>query len=230
MLTCLIIDDDAVSRKHLMHLCEKTGNIDVKGVFESALDALSTLSRKKVDFLLLDIEMPELTGVELIRMLDQIPQVIITSSKEEYAVEAFELADKVLDYLVKPVTLSRFIQAIQRVKKPELQAPIKEAESFIFIKSEGKLIRVDIDDLLFVETVGDYLVFQTSTKKHLVHSTLKHMDEKLTHPNMLKVHRSYIVNVSKIIDIEENSVLIGKKVIPVSRANKAALLDRINPL
>jgi DNA-binding LytR/AlgR family response regulator len=230
MITCLIIDDDPVSRKHLMHLCEKAGEIEVKGVFESAIDALGTLSRKKVDFLLLDIEMPELTGIELIRMLDQIPQVIITSSKEEYAVEAFELADKVLDYLVKPVTLSRFMQAIQRVKKQELETPTAESDSFIFIKSEGKLIRIDIDDLLFVETVGDYLVFQTTSKKHMVHSTLKQMNEKLTHPNMLKVHRSYIVNVSKIIDIEENSVLIGKKVIPVSRANKASLMDRINPL
>ena len=100
-----------------MHLCEKSGDIDVKGVFESALDALGTLSRKKVDFLLLDIEMPELTGVELIRMMDQIPQVIITSSKEEYAVEAFELADKVLDYLVKPVNPKELIQAVNTASK-----------------------------------------------------------------------------------------------------------------
>lgn len=227
-MRCLIVDDEEMSRTNLQLLCEKIEDLEIMGICKNALDAFQWLQKDSVDLLFLDIEMPGLTGIELVRNASELPLVIFTTSKTDYAAEAFDLKELVVDYLIKPVTLPRLLKALERVRKLSVTPPIVAGLSYIFIKTDKRLVRIDLEDLLYVETVGDYVLFKTKDQQHIVHSSLKGIDEKLQHPNFLKVHRSYIVNLTKIVDIEENTLVIEKKVIPVSRAHKGLLMQKIN--
>jgi two-component system response regulator LytT len=227
-MRCLIVDDEEMSRTNLQLLCEKIEDLEIVGICKSALDAFQWLQKDSVDLLFLDIEMPGLTGIELVRNASELPLVIFTTSKTDYAVEAFDLKELVVDYITKPVTLPRLLKALERVRKLNVTPPIVTGLSYIFIKTDKRLVRIDLEDLLYVETVGDYVLFKTKDQQYIVHSSLKGIDEKLQHPNFLKVHRSYIVNLTKIVDIEENTLVIEKKVIPVSRAHKGLLMQKIN--
>ncbi|MBA4058596.1 MAG: DNA-binding response regulator, partial [Marivirga sp.] len=149
-------------------------------------------------------------------------------SKKEYALEAFE--HRVTDYLHKPVQLSRLIKAVESAREILGKNRTKETDE-IYVKAEGRLLRVDLREVLFIESLGDYVVFNTEKKeKIIVHSTLKNIDEKISNPRFLKVHRSFIVNLSKIIDIQETNLVVKDKVIPISRAHKAELLNHIKLL
>lgn len=229
-MKCLIVDDDKMSRLSLEKLCQKIDGLTVAGTCADGLEALQFLSNNTIDLLFLDVEMAELSGVELIQSSEQLPLVVFISSKKEYAAEAFEFKELVVDYIIKPATLPRLLKAMERVKGKIQEKDSAQVKDYIFIRSDGRFVRISLDDLLYVENVGDYVMFKTNEEKYLVHGTLKTIAEKLQHPNFLKVHRSYIINLSKIVDIEDNSVLIDKKVIPVSRAHKNLLLERIDPL
>lgn len=229
-MRCLIVDDNEMSRVALQNLCQRIEDLEVVAICESALEAMDLLKKEPVDLLLLDIEMPEVTGLELVQSLEQVPLIIFTTSKSEYAVDAFELKEWVVDYLTKPIKLPRLIKAIesaQKMLKGEEAIPVK---NYLFIRSEGKLVRIDIKDLLFIETVGDYVRFKTEANSYLMHGTIKSVDARLQHPDLLKVNRSFIVNLSKVKDIVDHSILIGGKIIPVSRAHRSLLLKRINPI
>ena len=228
-MKCLIVDDDKLSRVSLERLCQKMDNLTVVGTCANGLEALDFLSKNDIDLLFLDVEMPELTGVELLKSSTQLPMIIFISSKKEYAVEAFEFNELVADYIPKPATLPRLLKAMERVKKKLDSNDTAGGKDYIFVRSDGRFARIKLDDLLYVENVGDYVLFKTKEEKFIVHGTLKNIAEKLQHPDFLKVHRSFIVNLSKIVDIQDNSVLIDKKIIPVSRAHRNALLDKIDP-
>jgi DNA-binding LytR/AlgR family response regulator len=192
---------------------------------------MTYLQTESLDLLFLDVEMPGITGIDLIRNMDHLPLVIFISAKKEYAADAFEYRDLVIDFITKPVTLPRLVNSVNKARQIQLSTVAEKSHrDYMFIKSEGRLVRIDYKDLLYLETVGDYVLFKTSGKQHLVHSSLKKIDARLSHPDFMKVHRSYIINLSKIIDFEDNSVLIGKKIIPVSRAFKAELYKRLSPL
>lgn len=226
----LIVDDDKLSRLSLEKLCQKIEGLTVAGTCADGLEALTFLSNNTIDLLFLDVEMAGLSGVELIQSSEQLPLIVFISSKKEYAAEAFEFKELVVDYIIKPATLPRLLKAMERVRQRMQEKESPAVKDYIFIRSEGRFVRINLDDLLYVENVGDYVLFKTNQDKHLVHGTLKTIAEKLQHPNFLKVHRSYIINLSKIVDIEDNSVLIDKKVIPVSRAHRNLLLERIDPI
>lgn len=229
-MNCLIVDDDRMSKIALEKLCEKIDNLTVAGTCPNGLEALEFLSKNTIDFLFLDVEMAGLSGLELIQSSEQLPLIVFISSKKEYAADAFDFKELVVDYITKPATLPRVLKAIQRVKqKLKTRAPLI-VKDYIFIKADGRLIRVSLKNLLYVENVGDYVLFQTVDGKFLTHATLKNIAEKLQHPDFMKVHRSFIVNLSKIVNIEDNSVLINKKVIPISRAHRNQLLERIDPI
>ena len=223
MLRCIIVDDDKMARLSLKRLCEKVDFVEVVQVFESALEALQALPNLTVDLLLLDIEMPDFTGIDLIKQLEKSQQVIFTTSKKDYALEAFE--QKATDYLIKPVTLPRLLQAFERAKGQK--ANLGGAAEEIFVKANRRYVRIKLDNILYVETKGDYVVFRTEKESLIVHSTLKNIESQLDPEKFVKVHRSYIVNLSRIVDIEEGTLVIEDKVIPISRAQKPILMDRI---
>lgn len=229
ILNCIIIDDDLMARKSLEHLCKKIDYLNILKVFEHAQDGLDFLASTSVDLIFLDIEMPDITGLEFIEKAQILPQVIFTTSKAEYAYDAFEY--QATDFLKKPIAFPRFTQAIEKAKEIQQQNNEYKANSReVYIKENSRYIRLPYDDILYFENVGDYVKIQTSDNSHIIHSTLKAIDEKLQSFEFLKVHRSYIVNLRKIKDIEENTLVIEKKVIPISRANKPLLMGKLNLL
>lgn len=229
-MRCLIVDDDKMSRLSLEKFCQKIEGLTIAGTCADGLEALEFLAKNKIDLLFLDVEMPGLTGVELLKSSKQLPLIIFISSKKEYAAEAFEFTELVVDYIPKPATLPRLLKAMERVKEKVHENNADLVKDYIFVRSDGRFVRINLTDLLYVENVGDYVLFKTETAKHLVHATLKNIAIKLQHPDFLKVHRSFIINLSKIVDIQDNSVLIDKKIIPVSRAHRHLLLEKIDPL
>lgn len=228
-MNCLIIEDEKMSKEALFALCDKVGGIQVEAV-ENVVDARKILSQKSFDLVLLDIGLPEINGVEFLRIGMTLPPVIIISANEKYALEAFEL--DVIDYLKKPVSLSRFMQAIDRFKLrtiiPTDGVNSSDKAENIFVKSEGKIIRIPLNDILALESMRDYVIFRLSKGKHLVHTTLKNVEEQLKDDDrFIRVHRSYIINRSHINDIQENSIVVQGLVVPVSRSHKPFLMDKI---
>lgn len=227
LLKCIIVDDDLMARKSLEHLCKKVKELDVLGSFEHAQEGLDFLATETVDLIFLDIEMPEMSGLEFVEHVKILPQVIFTTSNIEYAYDAFEY--QATDFLKKPLALPRFIQAIEKAKDIQQQNQEYKANAReVYVKEGSRYTRLPFEEILYFENVGDYVKIQTHTGSHIIHSTLKSIDGKLSSAEFMKVHRSYIVNLKKIKDIEESTLVIEKKVIPISRANKPILMGMLN--
>lgn len=227
-LRCIIVEDEVMARKSLQRLCEQHESLDLVSVFENAEDALVFLSTEKVDVIWLDVEMPGLSGFDLLENLTAIPQVIMTTTKTEYAFDAYQY--QVTDYLKKPIMLPRFKMAVDKVL--ELNArktSVSTQRQEIYVKSEGRYIRLPYSEILYIENIGDYVKIFTQDNSYIIHTTMKYLEEKLG-GQFLRVHRSFIVHLDKIVDIEENNLVIAKKVIPISRANKPELMNRLNML
>ncbi|MDB5278688.1 MAG: DNA-binding response regulator [Ferruginibacter sp.] len=225
-LTALIIDDEPIARNFLERYCEKTGTIDVVGSFSDSESAYSYLQQNEVDILFLDVEMPGDSGFQLLDRLIVMPKVILTTSKTDYAYDAFQY--KVTDYLKKPFTYIRFQEAVGKVNESFEDKKETPKQEDIFIKSNGKLIRLNYDDILYIESLGDYVKYCTFDKKYVTHSTLKAVEEKMNKGCFMKVHRSYIVNLRKINNIEDYTLYIGDSVIPISKMLKTEVMGRIN--
>lgn len=225
-LKAIIVDDEPIARNFLERYCDKNGNIEVAGSFPSASSALDFLKLNEIDIIFLDVEMPDINGFQLIDQLQYLPKIILTTSKTDYAFEAYQY--NVADYLKKPFTYNRFADAVSKVIDKEVQAPPNANQEDIFIKADGKLTRLSYGDILYIESVGDYVKYITGTKHYLTHSTLKEVEEKMNRNHFIKVHRSYIVNLRKIKDIQDHSLVIEGKVIPISKAHKPDVLLRIN--
>ena len=225
----VLIDDDQVSLVVLENYCLKSGMIEVAGKFTDPAEALIYLRSNVIDLVFLDVEMPEISGFQLMDQLTYSPKIILTTSKTDYAFTAFQY--EVSGYLQKPVTYDRFIRAVGKIA--EEKPVIKEDQATgddIFIRSDSKLIRLSLDEILFVECIGDYVRYVTGDKKIISHTTMKVVQEKLDPARFLKVHRSYIVNTRKIKDIQDNTLLINGNVIPISRAHKAEVMQRLRIL
>jgi DNA-binding LytR/AlgR family response regulator len=170
--------------------------------------------------------MPGASGFDLMDRLVYTPQVILTTSKTEYAYDAFQY--NVTDYLKKPFTYQRFLEAVQKVEKKKEEDESTASNDHIFIKADGKLIRLLNDDILYIESMGDYVKFITAEKKYITHNTIKNLETKVDALRFMKVHRSYIVNLSRIDDIQENMLYIKGMMIPISKAHKSKVLQKIN--
>ncbi len=216
----------------MKQLASHVDQLHVSGECASAIEAYNILQKEKIDLLLLDIEMPGMNGIELTRNIGKKgPIIIFTTAKKDYAVEAFEL--HVADYLIKPVTPSRFLQAIERAKEVQ-QANSRELHDtdneFVFIRDSGILKRIKLDDILYLEAMGDYVKLHTQQKFHAVHSTLKAIEERLPDTKFMRVHRSYIVALDKIEAIQDGAIIISKNAVPVADAYRAALNGKLNLL
>jgi DNA-binding LytR/AlgR family response regulator len=231
-MKCIIVDDNKMARMALKQLVSQVPGLDLVAECNDAAETLNALNSNQVDLLLLDIEMPGVTGIDLTRKLgNNKPLIIFTTAKKDYAVEAFEL--NVVDYLVKPIALPRFKQAIEKAQETldsNKQEVKVEEQGFVFVKDNGILKRIAIDDILFLEAMGDYVKVHTPQKFHVVHATLKSIEEKLPSSKFIRVHRSYIVAINKIDYIQEGTISIGKTTIPVADTHKANLNKRLNLL
>ncbi|MFD1017347.1 LytR/AlgR family response regulator transcription factor [Winogradskyella rapida] len=238
-MNCIIIDDEATARAIIGQLCASEDSLNILEEFPNAMQAIKFLNQHDVDLIFLDIHMPDFTGFDFIETLKNLPKIILTTSDPQFAIQAFEY-DCIVDYLVKPITPARFKKAIQKVAAsshrptPSEKLTSEKEESTsgndLYVNIDRRLIKIDIPSVYLVEAKGDYIQIKTEDKNYTVHSTLKKIADKLPDSLFLKVHRSYIINVDKIIDIEDNSVLIKKDVIPVSRSNRPELMKRLNLL
>lgn len=225
-LKCIIVDDEPLARSFLERYCQKQGNLEVMGSFPDSEAALTYLSSNEIDILFLDVEMPNATGFDLLDKLMYMPKVILTTSKTDYAFDAFQY--NVADYLKKPISYNRFQESITKITDSLNNTTVETNKDDIFIKTDGKFIRLSYQDILYIESMGDYVKYFTMAKHYLTHSTLKAVEEKMNPKQFMKVHRSYIVNMSKIKDIQDNTIVIDTKVIPISKALRPDVMIRIN--
>ncbi|SEP79241.1 LytR/AlgR family response regulator transcription factor [Neolewinella agarilytica] len=230
-MKCIIIEDEVMARKSLEHLCAKVDTFEMVGVFEDANQAVETVDKGDIDLMFLDIELPGMSGIEFLEQLPYLPQVVFTTSNTDYAFEAYQY--DVTDFLKKPITLQRFLKAVEKIelREKELKAiAYASATHEIYIKSDGRFIRLPFENILYFENTGDYVKVVTNKETHVIHGSLKSIDHRIKNPRFLKIHRSYIVNMDKIKDIEDNTLVVGSKVIPISRAHKPILMRSINLL
>jgi DNA-binding LytR/AlgR family response regulator len=238
-MNCIIIDDEATARAIIGQLCTNIPSLKVLEDFPNAMQAIKYLNSNEIDLIFLDIHMPDFTGFDFIDTIKNPPKIILTTSDPNFAIQAFGY-DCIVDYLVKPITPERFKKAIDKaeaIKPKPIETKSKSSGQLetssgndLYVNIDRRLIKIDIPSIYLVEAKGDYIQVKTDDKNYTVHSTLKKIEEKLPDDLFLKIHRSYIINVDKIIDIEDNSVLIKKEVIPVSRSNRPELMKRLNLL
>jgi DNA-binding LytR/AlgR family response regulator len=237
-MNCIIIDDEATARAIISQLCSNVKDLTILEEFPNAIQAIKYLNQNEIDLIFLDIHMPDFTGFDFIETLKNPPKIILTTSDSNFAIQAFEY-DCIIDYLVKPISLERFQKAIQKAKdKPnksnESSSSNEKVEMIsgndLYVNIDRRLIKIDIPSIYLIEAKGDYINVKTEDKNYTVHSTMKKIEDKLPESLFLKVHRSYIINIKKIVDIEDNSVLIKRDVIPVSRSNRPELMKRLNLL
>jgi DNA-binding LytR/AlgR family response regulator len=231
-MTALIIDDNKIARATTRQLAGKVADISVIAECSSAMDAYNLLLSQPVDLLLLDIEMPGMTGLELTKnLVNKRPVIIFITSKKEYAADAYDL--NVVDYVVKPISSSRFIQAIDKAREVlesnREEVKIKEDE-FIFIRDSNIVRRLKLDKILYAEAMGDYVKLYTPEKFYAIHTTLKAVEERLPSSNFLRVHRSFMVAINKIDSIESGVLTVNGKPIPVADAYRNTLNKRMNIL
>jgi len=230
LMNCLIVDDNPIARATLSQLATHVSDLIVVGECCDAMEAYNYLQSNDVDILFLDIEMPEMSGLELTRNLNNKGMVIIfTTSKKEYAVEAFEL--NVADYLIKPFTPARFLQAVGKAR--EILGSKKDNvqlldEEFIFVRDSNIMRRLKFDDILYAEAMGDYVKFYTAQTFYAIHGTLKSAEERLPVAKFMRVHRSYIVAIRKIDTFQEGGLVVGGRYVPVADSYRKALNKRIN--
>jgi len=226
-MNCIIVDDDELSRAAIRNCVERTDYLNLIGECNDAIDAQKLIRDNQVDLMFLDVEMPEMSGLEFIKNVEVSCQVIIVSAKKEYAVDAFEY--NVTDYLLKPINYGRFLKAVEKARLiyENVQS---EGSNSLLIKQESKLVKLDLENIFYIEAFSDYVNIYTKSARYTVLSTMKAIESKLPSSAFMRVHRSYIVRLDKITVIEENTIVLNDKLIPVSRSNKEGLVRRLNIL
>ena len=233
-MKCILIDDEKTALTILEKWCSKVAWLEVEACFSNAIDAIKYINQNEVDLVFLDLHMPDFSGFDVLQTLTNPPKIIVTTSDREFAIEAFEHS-QIVGYLVKPIAFSSFekaIEKIERVQQPSVSDSLSKTEvtENLFVTVNKKLIKVHIPKILLIEAKGDYIHLKTKEKNYLVHATLKKIEKKLPQHLFFRVHRSFIINLSSIVDIQDNSVLIEKQIIPVSRKNRTLLLKSLNKL
>ncbi|GGG64141.1 LytR/AlgR family response regulator transcription factor [Epilithonimonas arachidiradicis] len=229
-MKALIVDDNDIARTTLSHLAKQIPNLTIVNEFSNAIEAYNYLQTHPVDLIFLDIEMPEMTGIELTKNLSGKETIIIfTTSNKEYALEAFEL--NIADYLLKPVMPARFLQAVskaQAILESRKENVEITKDEFLFVRDSNITRRLKLDDILYAEAMGDYVKFYTREKMFAIHGKMKTAEERLPKDHFIRVHRSYIVSVGKIDTLQDGGIMINGKFIPVADAYRKALNTRMN--
>jgi len=234
-MKCIIIDDEKFARELLSVMILKSSDLILVDEFSNAIEAMKFLNNdNKVDVIFLDVHMPDFTGFDFIKTIKNPPQIVLVTSDKDFAIEAFNY-DCISDYLVKPILQDRFERAVDRVKiKQEEVVKLASHHNLInkeiYVNIDKRLIKIDIMSINFIHANGDYIVIKTDAKNYTVHTTLKKIEEKLPISIFLKIHRSYIINLNKIIDIQDSTVLIGKDLLPISKNNRTILMKSLNLL
>jgi DNA-binding LytR/AlgR family response regulator len=233
-LSCIIVDDEPVARKILQEFTEQMPFLDLLGKFESAMKAEEFLKSSQPDLIFLDIEMPKVSGLQMLKRINVESMVILTTAFPQYALDGYEL--DIIDYLLKPFALHRFIKAVQKAKDFHEMKTLPIAigtgnmlsPSYIFIKSEKRIEKVELNDILYAEVLGNYITIHTDRKKIIAYLTMKSLESQLSSADFIKIHQSFLVNRSKIESVEGNDLKVGTKSLPISRNYRDSVANLIN--
>ncbi len=227
-MNCLVIDDEPLAREGLATYIKDIDFLNLIGTCESPIEAIPLMEKEKIDLLFLDIQMPKINGLDFLKSLQQAPLVIITTAFPSFALEGFQL--NVLDYLVKPITFQRFFKASNKAKNqfkllhPDLKASSKD---HFFIKCDHKFEKIKLDELLFIESMQNYITLHTQKGKFTTLLSLKSVLEELPAQRFIQVHKSYVVAVDKIESLEGNQLRIDQHHIPVSRSSREKVMSKV---
>jgi len=227
MIRCIIIDDDSLSREVLRRMIEKDQEVTVVQEFGNGMDAAAFLKRSKdIDLVFLDIEMPEMTGMEFAEIMkEELPPTIFTTSHESFAVKAFHY--NVCGYLLKPLQSAELMKAMQKAKA--LLKKKHKSASFL-VKQGSSLVKIDPQNVTMIECIGDYVNLYCGQKKYTVHATMKSMEEKFPEPEYIRVHRSYIVKMNCIEEVEDDAILCQNKQIPIGKTYRTEFYSRFSSM
>lgn len=230
-MNCIIVDDDLVSQKAIEGVIKKTDFLNLVDTFSDPVAASVYLQKGGIDLIFLDIEMPGLSGFELLDTIDFRPQIILVSGKKDYAMEAFEYS--VADYLVKPIQdYPRFLKAVLKAKENyerELQSQ-DDIQKGIFIKIDSLLVHFSLEDIVYIEAFGDYVKIHTPDKVYTAYATMKNVEKRLPAGEFMRIHRSFIVRLDQIQNIDSTTLQIMNHILPISGTYRADLLQKINTL
>jgi len=226
-INCIIVDDEPIARDILKTYIEQVPYLTLVANCEDAFEAMEILKTKDIDLIILDINMPRLTGFEMLRSLKKYPAVIITSAYPEYALEGFELS--VTDYLLKPFSFPRFVQATEKVviRSADASLVVKEEDPFLMVKSDKKLTKVFLDEISYIEAYGNYIFIYTGQERVMSKQTLTQFEEQLPVTKFARIHKSYIASLKAIKYLEGNEVSIAGKKLPVGKVYKESLLGKL---
>lgn len=228
-INVVIIDDEPLARKGLKEYVADVDFLQLAGEFDHPLKAVDLISKGDVQLLLLDIEMPKITGIDFFRSLKQAPPVIFTTAYPQYALDGFEL--NALDYLVKPISFDRFLKAALKAKEyyelRQQNRTTDTTQSDFYIKADNQFVRIAFNDVQFVEALQNYVCIYTAEKKYISYLTMKSVEEYLPTPQFVKTHKSFIVNAAKIDAIEGNEIRIASHRIPISRSEKEDVMEQL---
>lgn len=230
MINCVVIDDDEISIEVVSELIKRTGYLKLVDTFKSSIAAKNALKNANVDLVFVDIEMPEMSGLDLVKTLNGEFQVVLISSKENYALDAFNL--QVIDYLTKPLTdYTRFLKAVTKAKVVIDRVRVdRSKKEGIFLKVDSLLMNFDLLKINYIAAYGDYVKVHTKEKVYTIYTTLKSMVSMLPVSEFIRVHRSYVVRIDKIQSIDNNNLQIFDETLPISNSYKNGLMERINTL
>jgi two-component system LytT family response regulator len=230
-INCIIVDDEPIARDILRTYIAQVPYLNLVGECSDAFEAMQLLNRQPVDLVVLDINMPRLSGLDMLRTLKKYPAVIITSAYSDYALEGFELS--VTDYLLKPFSFPRFVQATEKVhqlRQPaEQPVPMPPKEDFIMVKADKKLTKVFFNELTHVEAYGNYIFIYSGPNRIMSKQTLTQFEEQLPSTQFVRIHKSYVVSLKAVKFLEGNELSIGVKKLPVGKVYRDNLLRRLHP-
>lgn len=230
-MKCIIVEDNTIALKITQQMVSRAGGLELLESFQDPVQALNYLNEQSVDLVFLDIEMPEISGLELLLLLkDKSPMIILTTSHSDYALDSYNYG--VVDFLVKPLDFARFMNAVSKARN-QFERKKDEAtpeEDILYIKKGGSIVRVSKADILWIESLGDYVTIHTEKENFVVHTTMNAMEQKFSSQVFMRVHRSYIIRFDKIKNIEDNCIAFPDKLIPIGKTYKEAVFKRLNIL
>lgn len=229
-ITCVIVDDEPIAREILESFIDKTPNLELISSCKNAMEALQVAQTENIDLFFLDINMPEITGLSLAKIINNKSQIIFTTAYRDYAVDGFNLS--VIDYLLKPIAFDRFLQAIQKVTEPtnsnmKVSTENDNKKDFTFVRADRKMVKINFKDILYIESLGDYVKVFTNNGTVITRETISNFEATLPGDCFIRVHRSYIVSISKISSYTNEYIEIAQKAVPISRSYKESVLQKL---
>jgi DNA-binding LytR/AlgR family response regulator len=227
VINCLVVDDEPIAREGIMEYIRQIDYLNPVAQCKSAAEAAGLLQKHSIDLIFLDIQMPKLTGIDFVKALADPPLIIFTTAYSEYALEGFEL--DVVDYLLKPISFPRFLKSVEKAQN-YLNAKNKELSitpDFFFIKCNGKIEKVVMDEIVFIEAMSNYVIIHTRQKKYITYLTFSGIEEQLPSEQFIRIHKSYLVAVSAIQTIDGNEVITSLQSLPLSKNYRNDVMTRI---